>query len=176
MDTFEPGQDSAPDVDTTVDSGSGVLAGLDVNELRQQKEEFVGKIIQEAATNGVLEGLAAEGYSADEIQSIIEQSMGSAVPVDDFDIHEIHLEEHNRYRMSQEYETLPDEVKQEFQKHVQQHEQFLQQAIAMQMMMQAGPAAGGAPGGEDQGALPSGDEGQETPGPEPMPATMGPTA
>jgi hypothetical protein len=92
------------------------------------------------------------------------------VPVDDFDIHEIHLEEHNRYRMSQEYETLPDEVKREFQKHVAEHEQFLQQAIAMQMMMQGG--AGPMPG-EEQGAI---EAGGETPGPEPMPDTMAATA
>ncbi len=49
------------------------------------------------------------------------------VPVDDFDIHEIHLDAHNKFRMGQEYEMLPPEVKAEFDKHCKQHEWMMMQ-------------------------------------------------
>jgi hypothetical protein len=49
------------------------------------------------------------------------------IPVDDFDIHEKHIEVHNAFRMSQEYEVLPAEVKEQFELHVKQHEDFVQQ-------------------------------------------------
>ena len=74
---------------------------------------------------------------------------GEALPTaDDFDMHEVHIDVHNRYRMGQEYETLPDEVKAEFDKHVQMHEMLLQQKMMEQLMM-----GGGMPpvGDEEQG-------------------------
>lgn len=49
------------------------------------------------------------------------------VSVEDFDLHDIHIEEHNKFRMGQEYEMLPAEVKEEFAKHVAQHEQAMMQ-------------------------------------------------
>lgn len=59
------------------------------------------------------------------------------VPVDDFDVHEVHIQTHNRFRMSQEYETLPQDVKDEFEKHVSWHQymggQQMQQALMAQM-------------------------------------------
>jgi hypothetical protein len=58
------------------------------------------------------------------------------IPVDDFDIHEKHIEVHNTFRMSQEYEILPQELKDQFDKHVTMHEQMLQQAAMQQAMQQ----------------------------------------
>jgi hypothetical protein len=71
--------------------------------------------------------------------------------VDDFDIHEKHIEVHNTFRMSQEYEILSPELKAQFDKHVAMHEQYLQQMQMEQAMaqMQAGmvdPAAEQGPG------------------------------
>mgnify|MGYP000415018941 CR=1 FL=1 len=73
------------------------------------------------------------------------------IPVDDFDIHEKHIEVHNTFRMSQEYEILSPELKAQFDKHVAMHEQYLQQMQMEQAMaqMQAGmvdPAAEQGPG------------------------------
>ena len=62
------------------------------------------------------------------------------VPVDDFDIHEIHIEEHNKFRMGQEYEMLPDKIKEEFELHVAQHEALAMQKQFMDsLMMMQGP-------------------------------------
>lgn len=43
------------------------------------------------------------------------------VPVNSFDAHEIHIQAHNNYRKSQEYEQLPPETKALFEQHVNQH-------------------------------------------------------
>lgn len=83
------------------------------------------------------------------------------VPVDDFDIHEVHIETHNRFRMSQEYETLPQEVKDEFEKHVAAHQQMGAQMMEQQLMAQMPP--------ELQG-------GEEAPQDAPMGGSMAPTA
>lgn len=47
------------------------------------------------------------------------------VPVDSFDVHEKHIETHNAFRMSQEYELLAPEVKSQFDQHVRLHEEAL---------------------------------------------------
>lgn len=65
---------------------------------------------------------------------------GQMIPLDpppviaahDYDNHAVHIEIHNRFRKSQSFDLLSDEVKAEFQKHIQSH----QQALQSQMMMQ----------------------------------------
>ena len=79
------------------------------------------------------------------------------IPVDDFDVHEIHVDTHNKFRMSQEYETLADEVKKQFELHVQSHNAFLQQQQIM-MALQADPMAvegdpSLTPEGQDSGEM-----------------------
>ena len=66
------------------------------------------------------------------------------VGVDDFDIHNIHIEEHNKFRMGQQYEMLPDEIKQQFEAHVNEHEALMQQQ-QLESYLSAMPP-GGAPG------------------------------
>ena len=62
---------------------------------------------------------------------------GTPVPVNDWDNHETHILEHNNYRKTQKFETLPEEYQVIFQKHVEMHQQ----------VMQAKVMEGGAPGG-----------------------------
>jgi hypothetical protein len=79
------------------------------------------------------------------------------VPIDDFDIHEVHIETHNKFRMSQEYEMLPDAVKDQFEQHVAMHEQALQQKQLqqfLQMIPGDGSEQGGAPLGGDSMEVP----------------------
>ncbi len=59
------------------------------------------------------------------------------IPADDFDIHEKHIEVHNTFRMSQEYEILSPELKAQFDGHIKMHEMFLQEQQMQQMMAQA---------------------------------------
>lgn len=58
----------------------------------------------------------------------------------DFDNHEVHIEIHNRFRKSQEYEMLDDALKDEFDRHVAEHESRMQQEQLEEMMFQGGIA------------------------------------
>jgi hypothetical protein len=101
----------------------------------------------------------------DEIQNMPAPPL---IPVDDFDVHEVHIETHNKFRMSQEYEILPDEVKDQFAQHVAMHEQIVQQKQLQQfleMIPGDGSEAGGAPMGGDNMEVPIG-------GPEMGPGAM----
>lgn len=86
------------------------------------------------------------------------------VPVNEFDNHMVHIQVHNDYRKTQEFDMLSDEVKHQFQVHVGLH----QQAIMMSTM---GPGGSLVPPGMDQPPMgePGGGEGQpgepEQPGP-----------
>jgi hypothetical protein len=73
----------------------------------------------------------------------------AVVSVNDYDNHAVHIEIHNRFRKSQSFDVLPDEVRAEFQKHIAMHEQALQQKMMQEMMM--GQAAQ-APSGQQQAA------------------------
>lgn len=68
-----------------------------------------------------------------------------AIPVNSFDNHDVHIEEHNRFRKSQEFEVLPDEVKELIEAHVEQHKAMKQQDMLQQFMSQI-PTDGSTPG------------------------------
>ena len=81
----------------------------------------------------------------------IKLAVPAVVQVNDYDNHAVHIEIHNRFRKSQSFETMPDEVKAEFQKHIAMHEAALQQKMMKEAMM---AQAGAVPEGQPQ-ALPS---------------------
>lgn len=90
------------------------------------------------------------------------------VPVNEWDNHEIHIEVHNSYRKSQEFEGLSPEHKQLFQDHVAAHKQAKQAAMLQELLSQI-PTEG-----EDTGELP--EEGSMEPGAEEAPAGSAPAA
>jgi hypothetical protein len=75
---------------------------------------------------------------------------GKPVTPNSWDDHEIHLREHNNFRKTQEFLTLPAEVKQMFEYHCQMHEAFqIEQLMKMaqkQMAVQAAMTTPVAPG------------------------------
>ncbi len=68
------------------------------------------------------------------------------VPVADFDVHELHVEVHNRFRMGQEYEALPPQVQEQFDLHVKAHEMAVMES---QMAAQFADGSGNALAPED---------------------------
>lgn len=75
------------------------------------------------------------------------------VGVEDFDMHDIHIDVHNKFRMGQEYEILSPAIKEQFDKHVKIHEQKKQQALLTKFLemipsdgTDGGPLDGGAMG------------------------------
>lgn len=79
------------------------------------------------------------------------------VLANDWDNHEIHLEEHNNYRKRQAFESLPDEIKVMFQMHVQTHKDVLAASMGLQIAPGQdipNPAAQNEQGGSEQGQPP----------------------
>ena len=52
-------------------------------------------------------------------------TLPALVPVNDWDNHAVHIDTHNKYRKSQQYELLPQEAKMAFEEHVQHHKAAL---------------------------------------------------
>jgi hypothetical protein len=52
---------------------------------------------------------------------------GKQVPVEDYQNHFVHITEHNKFRKTEEYDKLSDDIKNIFAQHVEQHKQFMQQ-------------------------------------------------
>lgn len=112
------------------------------------------------------------------VPDLLEPGMDGGMPppppmigVEDFDIHEIHIEVHNKFRMGQEYEILPEEVKREFELHVELHEQMRMQKAMMVAFEEMEMAA--QSGVSESGAGAPGAGGPEAGGPEAMLAGNG---
>jgi hypothetical protein len=86
-------------------------------------------------------------------------TMADSTPVvpNSWDDHEIHIREHNMYRKTSEFLSLPEDAKNMFEFHVETHEQLqiqqLQKMLMKQMMVQQ--VAGGPEGGESQEQAPA---------------------
>lgn len=133
---------------------------INVAEKKAQRENMKLKMLKpediaqamEAQRNELMEMIAQQDPAMLEDPDVMEEMsmMGTPllVPVDDFDLHDVHIENHNRFRMSQEYEILPPEVREQFDMHVAQHEQMKQQqqlASFLDMIPGDGSEQGGPP-------------------------------
>ena len=96
----------------------------------------------------------------EQMDGLFEQSLREAAPplvqADDFDIHDLHIEVHNQFRMTQEYENLSDAAKDQFRRHVEQHEQYLMEAQQMQLDQ---ALMGAAPPEEEPAEAPAEEDG-----------------
>lgn len=72
------------------------------------------------------------------------------VPVNAWDNHAVHIEVHNRFRKSQNFQMLPEVIRAEFQKHISLHENAMQMQMQAQMqgMMPQMPQPQQAPEGQ----------------------------
>ena len=131
---------------------------MQVAERKAQRENIKMKMLTSAEIQmadmqwqqALMEQAAQMGMDPTQLQ----QQMPEAPPVvavDDFDIHAKHVEVHNTFRMSQEYETLPPEIKAQFDAHVKKHEEMMQQQQMQQFIQQIPPAEAGAQLPTDQG-------------------------
>ena len=135
-------------------------------QIEEHKMTFTEKALMEVGPE-----FLAQGMPPEEIMALVQENLPPVVAVDDFDIHEVHIETHNRFRMSQEYETLPDEVKNEFEQHVAWHQQMGGQQMQQALMAQMPPEVAGADQQTQQ--PPSGTMAPtEDPGPAPAPGPI----
>ena len=157
MDMFAVGIIDQPTAARMLEVGGvqKIMDTMNVAERKAQRENIKMKMMSleeiEAkrmeTMQEIMASLPPEAMQDPNIMAEIENMPAPAViPVDDFDVHEVHIETHNKFRMSQEYEILPDELKAQFADHVAQHEQILQQRAMAQMMAGQPPAEGGQGG------------------------------
>lgn len=128
------------------------LQNLDVTELLKAEDEAVEQAAKQSPEQmvemmGGMEAIAAQGITPDQVPGMIEEQvraqMPPTIPADDFDLHELHIDAHNQFRMSQAYEQLHDRVKAEFEKHIAMHEQFImQQQVTAQQQAAGFPEMG----------------------------------
>jgi hypothetical protein len=137
-----------------------IMDTLNVAERKAQRENIKMKMLtlediemaRMDAMQQIMAGLPPEAMEDPNIMAEIQNMPAPPViSVDDFDIHEVHIETHNKFRMSQEYEILPDELKAQFAEHVAMHEQAIQQKMMAQMMMGVPPQMEGEDAGTEQG-------------------------
>jgi len=74
--------------------------------------------------------------------------------VRDFFNHDVHIEEHNRWRKSRQYEAMPPEAQAQIDMHVQAHQAYIMNEMAKQAMLQAGIGGEEEPGAESPGTPP----------------------
>lgn len=96
-------------------------------------------------------GIAEQLVQAGIDPNVLAKGPPLVVPVDDFDVHDVHIDTHDKFRMGQEYENLSDAVKQQFTLHVQAH----LEALMGSQMSAMGAAAGGAPVTPDNSQTPA---------------------
>ena len=154
-----------------------IMDVINVAERKAQRENIKMKMLtmddiemaRQEAMEQIMTQLPPEAMQNPEIMMELQNMPAPAIiTVDDFDMHEVHVETHNKFRMSQEYEILPDEIKAQFSEHVAMHEAAIQQKQLqqfLQMIPGDGTEAGGPPMGGDSMEVPIG-------GPEMGPGAM----
>ena len=76
---------------------------------------------------------------------------GQGIKPNDFDNHQVHIEVHNKFRKSQQYEGLPDQIKEIFQEHVAAHQEAINSNLQSGgIFPQDNTEALGIPGAEGQ--------------------------
>ena len=156
MDMFAVGIIDQPTATRMLEIGGvqKIMDVMNVAERKAQRENIKMKMLtvedvemaRMEATQQIMTQLPPEAMQDPMIMQELQNMPAPAViTVDDFDVHEIHIETHNKFRMSQEYEILDDEIKQQFAEHVSQHEQILQQKKLSQFL-DAIPGDGSQPG------------------------------
>lgn len=85
----------------------------------------------------------------------LRMARGETFPANDYDDHVVHVQEHNAFRKTQEFELLPDETKQIFAQHVHEHMTI---EVAEQLKGNNGP--GTVNGEQPEPELPAGPGGE----------------
>lgn len=85
------------------------------------------RLVARATEYGTMEEVLVD-LELDTAQAIRENermARGEYVKVEDFHNHAVHIVEHNRFRKTEEYEKLPNNVKEVFARHVEEHKKFI---------------------------------------------------
>lgn len=151
---------------------------IQVDKRQAQRENLKMRVITEEDLQRHTEEFAAQNpEAARDIDSGMNLEPPLLVPVHTYDNHQLHVEVHNTYRKSQQFESASSVTKMLFEEHVRQHVE------AMAGMMEhpltgMDPSNPNAPAPEDEEAAldemaQGGEEGGTPSGPVPMPEVSG---
>ena len=121
----------------------------------QQFQQFMQQTQQQAMAGAV--GTTDPQTGMPTVDPMVPASYPPMIPVNSWDNHAVHIDTHNNYRKSQEFNTLDSFVKDQFDRHVQGHMLALQQqsyppgGLPGTMPQGPPPQAGGPPGGQQGG-------------------------
>ena len=112
---------------------------LNVQELDMLNQEWEARMEEVRATvpEDQLQQLEAMGHE------LVTPPL--AIPVNEWDEHEVHIKYHNMFRKSQEYEGLEPQVQDQIDRHVKMHEQKKQEKMLRDMLSMV-PTDGSVPG------------------------------
>lgn len=134
-----------------------------VQQIQQQAEQYLQAPPPDAS--------GAPQLPPQDVQQL-QAELPPIVTVADFDVHEVHIETHNRFRMSAEYEALDPSVQEQFAKHVAMHQRMYMQGQMMNFLNQipgdgSDQSAGSssAPSASDPSSAPAGASADPTAGP-----------
>lgn len=110
----------------------------------QNPSEFL-KILELRGIDKVIDDYKADIHQAQ--RENIKMAHGQMVNINDFDNHQIHLDQHNKYSKTEEYEMLPPPIKALFIQHRMAHQQAMQVNMSYaagvnQLMGQQTPSPG----------------------------------
>lgn len=94
------------------------MAAVTQPQMSQYADTFVSKDPMTGEPNGLIDPHTGQPLT-DQMGNPTEPPL--IVPVNSYDNHQAHIEVHNNYRKSQEFEQLPQEIKNLFEEHVNQH-------------------------------------------------------
>lgn len=149
---------------------------IQIDKRQAQRENLKMRVITEEDQQKHMEEWAtANPEAAIDPASGLRLDPPLLVPVNTFDNHQIHIQEHNNYRKSQNFESVPSITKKLFQEHVTQHEEALANMM-VHPLTGMDPSNPNAPAPEDEEAAMDEmdqEQSQGSTGPEPMPALEG---
>lgn len=138
---------------TKVDENQAKRENLAMSELPVEQIIQARQQAEMAAMQGIDPALAmGDPMENPGMAQQMEAANEPFVAVNEWDNHEVHLMFHENFMKSQEYQTLPPEIQNEFKLHRQKHKDALFQSQVQDMMQQMQ--------GEMQGAEPGGEGGQ----------------
>ncbi len=133
-----------------------------LEETQQQWDDQMSQVdqMQQQATQmGVpLDPNAAPGLIDPQTGAMLPEQ--SQMPVNEWDDHATHIRVHNTFRMTQEFELLPDPIKREFENHVALHQAAMQKSVLTSFLNQIPGDGTDGGSGQPQGSGATGQPGQ----------------
>lgn len=147
---------------------------IQIDKRQAQRENLKMRVITEEDMQQHMDTWAEQNPQATtDVDAGMQLEPPLLVPVHTYDNHQIHIEVHNAYRKSQNFENAPSITKMLFEEHVRQH----QEALAGMMthpLTGMDPSNPNAPDPEEEEMIMDEQaQEEETTGPEPMPEMSG---